>query len=71
MEDGMLRLKRDHLYYYQIQGTMAFAGAVKRDFIVWTPKSIKMKQYYLTRYYGRTKCYLHFAISITSTYFLI
>ena len=70
MEDGVLCLKRDHLYYYQIQGTMAITGAVECDFIVWTPKSIN-KQYYLTRYYGRTKCYLHFAISIISACFLI
>ena len=41
MEDGMLSLKRDHLYYYQIQGTMAIADAVECDFIVWTPKLIK------------------------------
>ena len=41
MEDGVLCLKRDHLYYYQIQGTMAIVGAVECDFVVWTPKSIK------------------------------
>ena len=41
MEDGMLHLKKDHLYYYQIQGTMAIVGAVKCDLIVWTSKSIK------------------------------
>ena len=37
----MLHLKKDHLYYYQIQGTMAIVGAVECDFIVWTSKSIK------------------------------
>ena len=41
MEDGMLHLKKDHLYYNQIQGTMAIVGAVECDFIVWTSKSIK------------------------------
>ena len=41
MEDVVLCLKRDHLYYYQIQGTMAIVGAVECDFVVWTPKSIK------------------------------
>ena len=41
MEDGMLHLKKDHLYYYQIQGTMAIVGAVECDFTVWTSKSIK------------------------------
>ena len=40
IEDGMLHLKKDHLYYYQIRGTMAIVGAVECDFIVWTSKSI-------------------------------
>lgn len=42
MKDDMITLKQNHLYYYQVQGTMAIVGALGCDFIVWTPKSIKV-----------------------------
>ena len=34
--DGELVL-HDHIYYYQVQGTMACANVMFCDFIVWTP----------------------------------
>ena len=37
--DGELVLHDDHIYYYQVQGTMACANAMFCDFIVWTPTS--------------------------------
>lgn len=35
---GLVNLKRNHNYYYQVQGVMAITGAKWCDFIVWTPK---------------------------------
>ena len=43
MEDNLLHLKKTHLYYYQIQGTMAITGATECDFIVWTPVSMEVE----------------------------
>ena len=34
--DDRLRLKRDHIYFYQIQGLMAIAGLTWCDFVVYT-----------------------------------
>ena len=36
-------LQANHLYYFQIQGTMALVGGAKFcDFVVWTPKSFEI-----------------------------
>lgn len=35
-------LRANHLYYFQIQGTMALVGAKFCDFVVWTPKSFEV-----------------------------
>ena len=39
-----LHLKRNHIYHYQVQGTMAITNASECDFIVWTPKSMKVEK---------------------------
>ena len=36
-----LRLRSDHSYYYQAQGTMAIANVLFCDFIIWTPNSLE------------------------------
>ena len=41
-EGSQISLDSNHLYYYQILGTMALTNASFCDFIVWTPKSIKI-----------------------------
>ena len=43
LENGQLHLNRSHVYYYQVQGTMAITGARECDFVVWTPKSMKVE----------------------------
>lgn len=40
-DNNDLRLKSNHAYYYQVQGTMAMANVPFCDFIVWTPKSME------------------------------
>lgn len=35
-KDGQLHLKRNHKYYYQVQGQMAITGRNWCDFVVWT-----------------------------------
>ena len=44
IQDDVLHLKRNHIYYYQVQGTMAITNATECDFIVWTPKSMKVEK---------------------------
>lgn len=44
MNNDILHLKRNHVYYYQVQGTMAITNATECDFIVWTPKSMKVEK---------------------------
>ena len=44
INDDILHLNRTHLYYYQLQGTMAITGATECDFIVWTPVSMEVEK---------------------------
>ena len=41
VEDKLV-LQADHLYFFQIQGTMALTGATFCDFVVWTTKSFEV-----------------------------
>ena len=43
LDNGEFYLSRNHQYYYQIQGTMAITKAHACDFVVWTPKSMKVE----------------------------
>ena len=43
LDDDNMHLKLDHLYYYQIQGTMGITGAAECDFVEWTPQSINIE----------------------------
>ena len=43
LDDDKVRLKLNHLYYYQIQGTMGITGAAECDFVVWTPHSMNIE----------------------------
>lgn len=40
-DDGCIRLNVEHIYYFQIQGTMGITNTQFCDFIVWTPKSME------------------------------
>jgi len=39
---GQINLDSNHVYYYQVLGTMAVTAASFCDFIVWTPKSMEI-----------------------------
>ena len=43
LNNGLFHLKRNHQYYHQVQGTMAITNAHACDFVVWTPKSMKVE----------------------------
>ena len=40
-DNGYINLDVNHIYYYQIQGTMGITKTLFCDFIVWTPKSME------------------------------
>ena len=40
-DDNTIRLRSNHHYFYQLQGTMAITKVSFCDFIVWTPKSLE------------------------------
>ena len=40
LEDGTLKLKREHRYFYQVQGQMALSGAKWCDFVAFTFKGL-------------------------------
>ena len=42
--NGQVRLKRNHAYYYQVQGQMAITGAVWCDFFVWIGSSTHLER---------------------------
>ena len=42
-DDDEVHIKLDHLYYYQIQGTMGITNTVECDFVVWTPHSMNIE----------------------------
>lgn len=44
LEDGKVALKRNHNYYYQVQGTMGITGIDWCDFTVWTPKGLSTER---------------------------
>ena len=44
LENGKAVLKRNHNYYYQVQGTMAITGRKWCDFTVWTPKGLSIER---------------------------
>ena len=43
LDNGEFHLSRNHQCYYQIQGTMAITNAHACDFVVWTPKTMKVE----------------------------
>ena len=42
--DGKLKLKRNHVYFYQCQGVMNIVGLNWIDFIVYTPKDLYIER---------------------------
>ena len=42
--DGLVRLKKTHEYYYQIQGQLAICEMVYCDFVCWTPHGIHIER---------------------------
>ena len=41
---GALKLKANHSYYYQVQGTLAITKRQWCDFVIWTPKGISVER---------------------------
>ena len=44
LENGELKLKKKHNYYYQVQGAMAITKRRWCDFVVWTPKGVSVER---------------------------
>lgn len=44
VEDGVVKLKHSHQYYYQVQGVLAITKRSWCDFVVWTPKGISVER---------------------------
>lgn len=44
LEEGQVKLKNKHNYYYQVQGAMAISKKPWCDFVVWTPKGISIQR---------------------------
>ena len=40
LKKDSLHLNREHMYFYQVQGTMAITGTSKCDFVIWSSKSM-------------------------------
>ena len=41
---GTLKLKANHNYYYQVQGTLAITKRQWCDFVIWTPKGMSVER---------------------------
>ena len=44
--DGQVKLKKDHAYYYQVQGQLAITGARWCDFFIWIGTSVHLERVY-------------------------
>ena len=44
MENGLLNLKNEHNYMYQVQGQMAVCGLEWVDFVIWTRKGMSVQR---------------------------
>lgn len=44
LENGKLKLKNNHNYYYQVQGAMAITKRSWCDFVIWTPKGTSIER---------------------------
>ena len=44
IENGDIKLKRNHQYYYQVQGAMGIVGVEWCDFIIWTTKGMTIER---------------------------
>jgi hypothetical protein len=42
--DNQIELKRNHNYFYQIQGMLAIAKRSWCDFVVWTPSGLSVQR---------------------------
>ena len=43
-DTGDIRLKRNHSYHFQVQGSMAVLGVTWCDFVVWTPLKFEIER---------------------------
>ena len=43
-ESGNVELKRNHAYYYQVQGSLAITQRLWCDFVVWTPQGFLVER---------------------------
>lgn len=53
--DGAIKLKKNHQYYYQVQGAMGIVGVEWCDFIIWTTKDMTVERTYFDKTFWR-KC---------------
>ena len=66
-----LHLKRNHIYHYQVQGTMAITNASECDFIVWTPKSMKVEKILFVEALWLNEMLPNYVTFTTNTYFFL
>ena len=56
-ENGQIRLKRKHDYYFQVQGQMSITGIHQCDFVVWTPLDLFITRIEYDPLFWSTQCY--------------
>ena len=49
-------LKTSHDYYYQVQGQMAVTGIHACDFVLWTPKDVRIQRIYFDNEFWSNTC---------------
>lgn len=50
IKDGQLHLKRNHNYYYQVQGQLHISNKLYCYFCIWTPKGLWIPIFYIFKY---------------------
>jgi hypothetical protein len=74
--NGKLRLKREHNYYYQVQGQMAIAGVEWCDFVLFTFKGMFIERIRYDESFWTTTCnrltdlYLHHFVETKIGFFV-
>ena len=53
-ESGQVRLKRNHDYFYQVQGNLAITKRQWCDFVVWTPRGTSVERIYADKDFWET-----------------
>ncbi len=55
LHNGTVTLRRNHNYYYQVQGALGVTGRKWCDFVVWTPQGISTERILLDQAFWESK----------------